>query len=180
VYVTHDQEEALAISDRIAVMNKGDIQQIETPERIYSRPYNTFVADFIGHSCHFTGTVLSQENGKTAIRMETGLVIEVENLVPLQKNQEILVYVRPEEFMFTSPDKGMKGVVTVKRFLGKYINYHIDFGSKEPVEVTSDTSSAERIYEPGETVYMSVNTRRINFFDKDKLTTLVSGVKSNV
>ncbi len=50
VYVTHDQEEALAISDRIAVMNKGEIYHCDTPERIYSRPYNTFVADFIGNS----------------------------------------------------------------------------------------------------------------------------------
>ena len=61
VYVTHDQEEALAISDRIAVMNKGDIQQIETPENIYSRPYNTFVAEFIGHSNRFLGNVVSQD-----------------------------------------------------------------------------------------------------------------------
>lgn len=107
VYVTHDQEEALAISDRIAVMNKGDIQQIETPENIYSRPYNTFVAEFIGHSNCFKGTVLSQKDGKTAIRMQTGFVIEVSGVKPVAAGEEILVYVRPEEFIFADEKNGM-------------------------------------------------------------------------
>lgn len=180
VYVTHDQEEALAISDRIAVMNLGDIQQVDSPERIYQRPYNTFVADFIGHSSHFMGQVTGWADGKAAIRMDTGHVIEVAGVKQLSQGDEILVYVRPEEFIFTSEDKGMKGTVVVKRFLGKYINYHIDFGGSEPVEVTADTSSAERIYEPGETAYLTVNVRRINLFDKGTEVTLMEGVQSNV
>ncbi|RGX55179.1 ABC transporter ATP-binding protein [Anaerotruncus sp. AF02-27] len=180
VYVTHDQEEALAISDRIAVMNKGDIQQIDIPEQIYSRPYNTFVADFIGHSNHFAGTVLSQRDGMTAIRLQTGLEIQAAGLVSLKKGEEILVYVRPEEFIFTEPGQGMKGTVTVKRFLGKYIDYHVDLGTGAPVEVTADTSSAQRIYAVGEEVSLTVNVRRINFFSKDSQLTLVEGVESHV
>lgn len=180
VYVTHDQEEALAISDRIAVMNKGDIQQIDMPEQIYSRPYNTFVADFIGHSSHFKGEVLSWQDGTASIRLNTGLVITVENMVPVTKGQELLVYVRPEEFLFTQEGQGMKGIVRVKRFLGKYINYYIDFGDGEPVEVTADTSSAERVYLPGEEVTLNVNEKRINIFDIKTETTLIRGVASNV
>ena len=180
VYVTHDQEEALAISDRIAVMNKGDIQQIETPENIYSRPYNTFVAEFIGHSNAFVGTVIEQTGGKTLIRMQTGLVIEVDGVKPVAKGKEILVYVRPEEFLFSDEKKGMAAKVLVKRFLGKYIQYVMDCGTGSHVEVTADTSSAERIHNPGETVYLDVNVRRINLFDKETETTLLEGVKSNV
>lgn len=180
VYVTHDQEEALAISDRIAVMNKGDIQQIDIPERIYSRPYNPFVADFIGHSNHFDATVLSQDGSRVKLRMETGLCIEMDGVKPLKKDDTVLVFVRPEEFIFTNEERGMKGVVSVKRFLGKYINYFIDFGTGLPMEVTADTSSAERIYEAGETVYLTVNTKRINLFDKQTETTLIEGVESNV
>jgi len=180
VYVTHDQEEALAISDRIAVMNKGDIQQIESPESIYSRPYNTFVAEFIGHSNRFNGTVVEQTNGETVIRMETGHVIRVRNVKPLQKNADVLVYVRPEEFMFTEKGKGMAARVMVKRFLGKYIHYVMDCGTGQNVEVTADTSSAERIHQPGETVYLDVNVRRVNLFDKEKETTLLEGVESHV
>lgn len=180
VYVTHDQEEALAISDRIAVMNRGDIQQIEIPEKIYSRPYNTFVADFIGTSNHFTGTVMGKNGKATVIRLQTGLTVEVNNVKPLPKGEDILVYVRPEEFIFTDKEHGMQGKVTVKRFLGRYINYFIDFGIGEPVEVTTDTCTAERIYEPGETVYVTVNVNRINLFNKDTKTTLIEGVVSNV
>ena len=180
VYVTHDQEEALAISDRIAVMNKGDIQQIETPENIYSRPYNTFVAEFIGHSNAFAGTVLSQQGGKTAIRMNTGLVIEVAGVKPVKAGEEILVYVRPEEFVVAGEENGMPAKVLVKRFLGKYIHYVVDCGVGMNVEVTADTSSAKRIYQPGETIYLGVNVDRINLFDKKTEVTLLEGVESNV
>ena len=74
----------------------------------------------------------------------------------------------------------MKGAVTVKRFLGKYINYFIDIGVGDPIEVTADTSSAERIYEPGQTIYLTVNVKRINLFSKDVKTTLIEGIESNV
>ena len=180
VYVTHDQEEALAISDRIAVMDKGNIQQIETPESIYSRPYNTFVADFIGHSNRFTGTVLEQANGTTAVRLQAGLVIEVAGLRPLQKDDEVLVYIRPEEFTFAAQGQGMEARVLVKRFLGKYIQYIVDCGTGEHVEVSADTFSAERIHEPGETICLGVNTRRINLFDRQTEATLLEGVSNNV
>ena len=180
VYVTHDQEEALAISDRIAVMNKGDIQQIETPENIYSRPYNTFVAEFIGHSNRFLGTVVSQQNGETLIKMETGLPISVSNVKPLAAGTEVLVYVRPEEFIFTDAEHGMKAEVKVKRFLGKYIHYVVDCGTGAHIEVTADTSSAEKIHQPGETVYLGVKVNRVNLFDKEKETTLLEGVESHV
>ena len=180
VYVTHDQEEALAISDRIAVMNKGDIQQIETPEHIYSRPYNTFVAEFIGHSNRFNGTVAERKGGETVIRMETGFMISVSGLKPLNTGDPVLVYVRPEEFIFTDEGRGMAARVVIKRFLGKYIHYVVDCGTGDHVEVTADTSSALRIYEPGETVYLDVNAQRINLFRPDTETTLLEGVSSNV
>ncbi len=180
VYVTHDQEEALAISDRIAVMNKGDIQQIDIPERIYSRPYNTFVADFIGHSNRFHGTVESQDASETVIRMETGLVISVPGLIKMEEGAPVLVYVRPEEFLFTDEGKGMKATVKIKRFLGKYIQYVVDCNTGVNIEVTADTSSAERIHEPGETIWLNVNTRRINLFHPESETTLLEGVLSNV
>ena len=179
VYVTHDQEEALAISDRIAIMNKGDIQQIETPEEIYSRPYNTFVADFIGHSNRFKAAVV-REGTPARLRLETGIELDMDGLKPLKQGQEVLVYVRPEEFVVCSPESGMKGMVLVKQFLGKYINYIMDMGTGEQVEVSMDTNSAPRIYKPGETVWMTVNRARINVFDAGTEVTLMEGVESNV
>ena len=67
VYVTHDQEEALSISDRIAVMKKGEIQQTARPHTIYTRPYNVFVSTFIGHSNLFHGTIKGDANGKAVV-----------------------------------------------------------------------------------------------------------------
>ena len=180
VYVTHDQEEALAISDRIAVMNKGDIQQIEAPEQIYLRPYNTFVADFIGHSNRVVGIVREQSEGNTVIAMPSGPDIVVKNMKPLRKGEEILVYIRPEEFTFEPEGRGMQAKVLVKRFLGKYIQYIVDCGLGYNVEVSADTSSAECIFNEGDTVWLGVNTNRINLFDKETEVTLIEGVESHV
>ena len=90
VYVTHDQEEALAISDRIAVMDKGVIQQVQSPESIYSRPFNTFVANFLGHSNRFIGTVLEQIQGATLIRLETGFDIQVSGVRVNQDRKSVV------------------------------------------------------------------------------------------
>lgn len=180
VYVTHDQEEALAISDRIAVMNRGDIQQIGEPEYIYQRPYNVFVADFIGHSNHFAGEVVDVLNGLTRITLENGHLIAMPGLKPLNPGDRIQVFVRPEEFVFSTKEQGMVGKVLVKLFLGRYINYRIDFGGAEPAEVTVDATTVERIHNAGDTLYLTVNTQRANVFHPDTGVTLVEGVVSNV
>ena len=112
--------------------------------------------------------------------METGLPISVRNVKPLDAGTEVLVYVRPEEFIFTDAEHGMKAEVRVKRFLGKYIHYVVDCGTGAHIEVTADTSSAEKIHQPGETVYLGVNVNRVNLFDKEKETTLLEGVESHV
>ncbi len=180
VYVTHDQEEALAISDRIAVINKGDIYQIETPERIYSRPYNTFVANFIGHSNGFDGEVL-QSGAETIVKMSTGLEIAMSGVTSsVKKGDAIIINVRPEEFEICGENEGMQGTVKSKQFLGKYIDYRIDFGTGEPTEVSADTNGAERVYEVGETIRMKVNVKRVNLFSKETGVTLMEGVNSNV
>jgi iron(III) transport system ATP-binding protein len=72
VYVTHDQEEALSISDRIAVMRKGEIQQTARPHTIYTRPYNVFVSTFIGHSNLFRGTIGALRDGRREVRFADG------------------------------------------------------------------------------------------------------------
>ena len=179
-YVTHDQEEALAISDRIAVMNKGTIYQVDVPERIYSRPYNTFVANFIGHSNSFGGVVTKVQGSRVEIQLETGFSIEMDNMVPVEVGREVLVSVRPEEFFMAEPGKGMKGTVRMKQFLGKYVNYEVDFGTGEVAEVSADTNSMRKVYELDDVLEMGINTRRINIFDKKTETTLMDGVCSNV
>ena len=180
VYVTHDQEEALAISDRIAVMNRGDIQQVEDPGNIYLRPYNTFVADFIGHSNRFECIVREQKDGMTTVGLPNGPDIKINNVKSLKAGDTVLVFVRPEEFKFESEGNGIKATVQVKRFLGKYIQYTMDCGLAYPIEVSADTSSSVRFFNEGDTVYLGVNTQRINLFDSRDEVTLIEGVESNV
>ena len=76
VYVTHDQEEALTMSDRIAVMNHGRVEQIDAPEQVYERPATTFVAGFIGVSNLMPGTVSSVDGGRAAVRLDTGVAVD--------------------------------------------------------------------------------------------------------
>ena len=96
VYVTHDQEEALTMSDRIAVMSNGVVEQVDTPENVYERPATTFVAGFIGVSNLMPGTVTSATGGRGMIRLDTGL--EVESQVDgLATGERCHAVVRPEK-----------------------------------------------------------------------------------
>lgn len=92
VYVTHDQEEALSISDQVVVMNKGVIQQVGSPEEIYRAPQNLFVAKFIGTANQFNGKI----TGKNKVDCERGHSLLVANLNGFQEGQQVVVLVRPE------------------------------------------------------------------------------------
>ena len=118
LYVTHDQEEALTMSDTIVVMNNGRIQQIGDPKRIYDEPKNAFVADFIGQSNLLTGVMLEDElvmmAGKEFPCVDEGFA----------KNEVVDVVVRPEDIMVVGTDVGMlEGVV--KSVLFKGVHYEM-------------------------------------------------------
>ena len=99
IYVTHDQEEALTMSDRIAVMNRGNLEQVGTPEDIYNEPANAFVADFIGDSNIFNGIM----TGKLKARFCGGEFVCVDDV---ETGTHITAVVRPEDVVLTSPEKG--------------------------------------------------------------------------
>ncbi len=181
VYVTHDQEEALAISDRIAVMKDGVIQQIGKPQSIYTRPYNVFVSTFIGHSNLFVGKVVKSAEGML-ICFEDGYKIKVDNLDPIITNgQKVVISVRPEEFSVS--DSGVKAVITNRTFLGKYVNYELGFENKmilpnQPsIEFSQDIGHADRIFEVGETILLKPNAAKINIFTDDLRRNLIKGVE---
>jgi spermidine/putrescine transport system ATP-binding protein len=96
VYVTHDQEEALTMSDRIAVMSNGVVEQVDTPENVYERPSTTFVAGFIGVSNLMPGTVTTASGGRGRIKLDTGLEVEA-SLDGIQSGERCHAVVRPEK-----------------------------------------------------------------------------------
>ena len=185
VYVTHDQEEALAISDRIAVMKKGVIQQTGTPHTIYTRPYNVFVATFIGHSNLFRGRIEEAGSGK-AVVFADGFVLPMETLSAEGKvGDDVTIAVRPEEFSICGEGQGVKCTIKTKVFLGKYITYGLAFPDdmlvpEQPaIEFSQDLGHAERVLEIGDTVYLKPNAAKINVFRADGSQSLMEGVVEN-
>lgn len=180
VYVTHDQEEALAISDRIAVMKDGIIQQIGSPEEIYARPYNTFVSTFIGHSNLFYGTV--KKGSETAVQFADGFTIKMNNLEDsVNDGQTVVVSIRPEEFSIS--DTGLKCRISNSTFLGKYTNYVLDFADgmcledQPSIEFSQDLGHSEHIYRSGDSICLEPNAAKINVFTEDMERSLIKGVK---
>lgn len=126
VYVTHDQEEALTMSDKVVVMNQGYIQQMGTPEDIYNKPENAFVADFIGDSNILDGVIVS--DGKVQILGETFKCENKEFAV----NRQVDVVIRPEDIVLKAPGHGqIDGVVTSNVFIGVHYEMCIDAGNFE-------------------------------------------------
>lgn len=177
VYVTHDQEEALAISDRIAVMNNGEIQQVGAPTTIYLRPANQFVATFIGHSNIFKGKV-SKLNGQNRITLEEGFSFEMSNLNDdVEEGQVVTVAVRPEEFTISESEEGIQGKVLFRNFLGKYINYEIELPNGSRVELSQDTNTTKHFFEVNQSIRLNVLVQKINVFTADGEGSLIEGVK---
>ena len=179
VYVTHDQEEALAISDRIAVMKEGRIQQVGAPHSIYTRPWNVFVSTFIGHSNLFFG-VIATENGARGVRFANGWFSPVENLLPAEDGTKVIASVRPEELSVR--DEGLSCRIESSVFLGKYMNYTLDFGDgmvlpdQPGIEYSQDIGHAERVFANGETVKLLPNAKKFNVYTEDGSRSLIKGV----
>ena len=97
IYVTHDQDEALSMSDRVAIINNGVIEQIDTPRKLYDTPKTKFVADFIGESNQFNAVVVSTQNDEATIKLEIDLEIKVKNN-HYDVGEKLTVIIRPEQF----------------------------------------------------------------------------------
>ncbi len=141
IYVTHDQEEALSMSDTVVVMANGQIQQIGSPTDIYNEPENAFVADFIGESNIVDGIMLDdfkvRFSGQTFECVDKGF----------DKNQKVDVVVRPEDVDVVAPDKGMlKGLVTSVTFKGVHWEIIVDIGGfKWMIQTTDFVAEGEHI-----------------------------------
>lgn len=180
VYVTHDQEEALAISDRIAVMKLGVIQQVGEPEKIYTRPANIFVATFMGHSNLFKG-VLTTTNEGTFVKFKDGYTMKMDTLrADTRDKANVIIAVRPEEF--TVGEEGIKAKIKSKTFLGKYINYELTFDDEmlvpdQPsIEYSQDIGHAEKTYNVGDVITLTPNKAKINVFTDDGSQSLIKDV----
>ncbi len=155
VYVTHDQEEALTMSDTIVVMNKGIIQQIGTPQMIYNEPKNAFVADFIGESNIIKGTMLKDYSVEFAGRVFVCLDKGFDN------NEKVDVVVRPEDIKLVSLENAMiTGVVKSVTFKGVHFEMLVE--GKDVIWTIHNTEMAE----VGTTIGMSLNPNDIHIMKR--------------
>ena len=151
VYVTHDQEEALAISDRIAVMNQGNIMQIGKPEEIYRKPANPFVANFIGVSNFIDCTVDGQDPASATVHLHDGHSFQM----PLRKpySGEVILSARPEQLFFS--EQGLPGKVNMSTFLGDFIQYEVELSTGQVLELNEYTKDVDGAKNDGEEVHLS-------------------------
>jgi spermidine/putrescine transport system ATP-binding protein len=156
VYVTHDQEEALTMSDRIAVMNHGRVEQVDVPENVYERPKTTFVAGFIGVSNLMPGRVTSVVGGRGVVRLDAGVEVEApaDGLV---EDERCHAVVRPEKLRIDrSEDRppdgwpNVEGVVESSVYLGTSTQIAVRLPDEVPMTVlVPNASEAERARLPG-------------------------------
>jgi iron(III) transport system ATP-binding protein len=182
VYVTHDQEEALAISDRVAVMDKGIIQHVGTPRAIYSRPANQFVATFIGRSNLIKAELCPTAEGM-AVKFADGFVAALDtwnedNMKSLPAGTPVLVSVRPEEFVVKSEGEGIRGTVYSKVFLGASTHYVIETSFGQRVEIIH-TSDWKAEFSKGDTVILDFVRHTVNVFDSAGNRNLLQGVQND-
>jgi spermidine/putrescine transport system ATP-binding protein len=153
VFVTHDQEEALALSDRIGVMNDGRLLQVGTPEEMYDAPVDRFVADFIGRSNFLKGTLESSE----VVCLSNGQRINVRSVDGVTVGDEVQVSLRPERVMIcdvdTAPDgvARLTGVVDTETFLGNSVVYRVTLDWMT-IEVETDHRPDLERHHPGDRV----------------------------
>jgi len=179
VYVTHDQEEAMAVSDRIAVMNGGVIQHVGTPKNIYQRPANVFVATFIGRSNMLDGA-MKVEDGKAVVEMPTGYRAVFGTVLPENlTEQKVKVSARPEELILERDGAdGLAAIIDSCVFLGLNTHYFAHLTSGEKVEVIQE-STIDSTIRPGTEVRLRLNTDKANLFTEDGSRNLLAGVEND-
>ena len=156
VYVTHDQEEALTMSDRIAVMSNGVVEQVDTPENVYERPRTTFVAGFIGVSNLMPGTVASASGGRGTVRLDSGPEVET-RVDGIANGERCHAVVRPEKLRIHHAGDGggdgmpsVDGVVESSVYLGTSTQIVVRLSDGVAMTVlVPNASAAERSRLPG-------------------------------
>jgi len=165
IYVTHDQEEAMAISDRIAVMNSGIIQQIGTPRQIYLRPNNLFVASFIGQTNVIEGKV-EVDNGEAILHLGNEYKEKINGLqIPSGEGNDfpVKISVRPEEFSINDSSTGLKALIEERTFLGLNTHYQAKLKTGQKIRLIRESIFNDPLI-PGKEVSLRVKKEKINIY----------------
>ncbi|KMK74906.1 ABC transporter ATP-binding protein [Alkalihalobacillus pseudalcaliphilus] len=162
VFVTHDQEEAMSMADRVAVMKDGEIIQMATPTELYSNPTNPFVADFVGSSNIFVGKHVQSQPDGSLIKVENFLLKSSFN----KEEDSLHVLIRPEGMNVYAKDSAIQaenkieGKVKMHTYLGATIRYDVQVGDRE-IGIEKTYVPGERVFHDGEEVWVTVDPERV-------------------
>lgn len=167
IYVTHDQEEALTMSDRIAIMNNGRIVQLDKPVELYESPANLFVADFIGESNFLEGRVAETSGDSAAIETKEGLKVWVRRPARMESGEEFSVAVRPEKIQVLDGEQAgpeeivnrFSGRVEEIVYLGEAKIYRVGLAPDVIIEAKVQSGPAAQKYEVGDQIVVGWQTR---------------------
>ena len=159
IYVTHDQEEAMAISDKIAVMHNGVLQQLDSPQNLYFHPKNRFVSDFIGKS-NLLPVHIGSRNGATTEILGQHIPVPPQ----FRAQDEATVLIRPENLFF-SPD-GVPGRIIYREILGLITRYHVLTAQGGKIMVDVMNQNGDRFMEVGETTGISFHPGEAIFIEE--------------
>ena len=183
VYVTHDQEEAMAISDRIAVMKDGVIRHCGEPKNIYQRPADLFVATFIGKS-NLLNAKLMQKGREAVLEFPNGYRICMDSVQDSEiRERDVTLSVRPEELFVQKctegeRKEGISAKIMDSVFLGSNTHYFVELETGETAEIIQE-SEIDEIIPPGRRVLLTLNSRKANIFDPETTKSLMKGIKNS-
>jgi iron(III) transport system ATP-binding protein len=184
VFVTHDQEEAMAISDRIAVMKDGVIRHCGKPKDIYQRPADLFVATFIGKS-NLIAAKLVVEEGHWYLQFANGYKLPFDNIHENACSQrDVVVSVRPEELLVhitedCSVEGGIHAVITDSVFMGANTHYFVKMETGEEAQIIQE-SKIDSIIPPGSNIVLTLNVDKINAFDAVSKLSIMKDVNNSI
>jgi iron(III) transport system ATP-binding protein len=164
IYVTHDQAEALALSDQIAVIHAGRLQQFGVPAEVYSRPANRLVADFMGHVNLVPAKILSTGGGRGMILAAGALQLEASLPVGAASGTDVDLAVRPEDIILAADTGGSNGTraqVVERTFLGNINEYYVKLASGDMLRVQTHPKQQFKV---GETVSIAVDPANVSVF----------------
>jgi len=157
VYVTHDQSEAMAVSDKVVILKDGIIQQIDSPQRVYQHPVNEFVANFIGKANILDGKIIESTDKRAKLEIR-GVVFDVPVFTKRAPGTAVRVVVRPESVLVGA--KGFSATVTKSVYMGTTQDYRLKFEAWD-VEISDNNPTSKRVYAEGEEMLFS--------FDQDSI-----------
>ena len=159
IYVTHDQSEAMALSDQIIIMEKGVVAQIGTPQEIYYHPASEFVADFIGEANFLRGELVEKKGDQGVVTVE-GTQVAVQGVQGIDLGRPCTLVLRPESAVLAEAGQ-LPCKVIVSCFMGSYQNYHVMVGSTL-VKITDFNPKNKKIYQVGDTAWVAFEKENVH------------------